>query len=135
MMFKFDLVHVPGAFHGPDGLSRRRAHPCDNPEPEYDFDDWIDQVHGFLHMMLPVSQSAFEQTPATLHMLAGSVVDADDDIYDRAHLYCIRSNLYDTVPCTNQARSADDRTHLVQKWHADLHRLPDMTDAKYESFL
>jgi len=22
MMFKFELVHVPGAFHGPDGLSR-----------------------------------------------------------------------------------------------------------------
>ncbi len=138
MMFKFDLVHVPGAFHGPDGLSRRRAQPGDNPEPEDDFDDWIDQVHGFLHMMLPVSQSAFEQTPATLHMLAGSVVDADDaddDVYDRAHLHRIRSDSYDTVPRTNQARSADDRTRLVQKWHADLHRPPDMTDAKYESFL
>jgi len=138
MMFKFDLVHVPGAFHGPDGLSRRRAQPGDNPEPEDDFDDWIDQVHGFLHMMLPVSQSAFEQTPATLHMLAGSVVDADDaddDVYDRAHLHRIRSDSYDTVPRTNQACSADDCTRLVQKWHADLHRPPDMTDAKYESFL
>src|SRR6266568_2671849 len=128
MMFKFDLVHVPGAFHGPDGLSRRRAQPGDNPEPEDDFDDWIDQVQGFLHMMLPVSQSAFEQTPATLHMLAGSVVD---DVYDRAHLHRIRSNSYDTVPRMNQARSADDHTRLVQKWHVDLHRLPDMTDAKY----
>ncbi len=144
MMFKFNLVHVPSAFHGPDGLSRRRAQPGDNPEPEDDFDDWIDQVHGFLHMMLPVSQSAFEQTPATLHMLAGSVVDADnadnaddndDVVYDRAHLHRIRSDSYDTVPRTNQARSADDRTRLVQKWHADLHRPPDMTDAKYESFL
>ncbi len=84
MMFKFDLVHVPGAFHGPDGLSRRRAQPGDNPEPEDDFDDWIDQVHGFLHMMLPVSQSAFEQTPATLHML-----DMTDTKYESFLRYCM----------------------------------------------
>src|SRR5258705_7187560 len=42
--FHFTLVHVPGAFHGSDGLSRRRRQPDDLPEPEDDFDDWIDQV-------------------------------------------------------------------------------------------
>ena len=47
LMFHFTLVHVPGTFHGPDGLSRRRAQPGDLPEPEDDFDDWIDQIHGF----------------------------------------------------------------------------------------
>jgi hypothetical protein len=49
LMFHFDLVHVPGAFHGPDGLSRRKPQPGDKPEPSDDFDDWIDQVsvhHG-----------------------------------------------------------------------------------------
>ena len=60
MMFKFELIHIPGAFHGPDGLSRRRAQPGDMPEPDDDFNDWINQVHGFLHMMLPVSTNVFE---------------------------------------------------------------------------
>src|SRR6266540_1312398 len=41
IMFKFDLVHVPGAFHGSDGLSRRNPQPVDKPEPKDNFDDWI----------------------------------------------------------------------------------------------
>ena len=42
LTFHFDLVHVPGTMHSPDGLSRRRPQPGDEPEPEDDFDDWID---------------------------------------------------------------------------------------------
>ena len=34
LTFYFDLVHVPGTMHGPDGLSRRRPQPGDEPEPE-----------------------------------------------------------------------------------------------------
>src|ERR1700735_3743557 len=41
LMFHFTLVHVPGAHHGPDGLSRRRPQPGDEPEPEDDFDAWV----------------------------------------------------------------------------------------------
>jgi hypothetical protein len=61
LMFHFTLVHVPGTFHGPDGLSRRRTQPGDLPEPEDDFDDWINQVHGFLHMILPLRNRSGEQ--------------------------------------------------------------------------
>ena len=49
LMFHFELVHVPSAFHGPDGLSQRKPQPGDAPEAEDDFDDWVDQVQGFLH--------------------------------------------------------------------------------------
>ena len=41
LTFHFDLVHVPGTMHGPDGLSQRRPQPGDEPEPEDDFDNWI----------------------------------------------------------------------------------------------
>jgi hypothetical protein len=80
----FYLVHIPGAFHGPDGLSRRRAQPGDVEEKEDDFDDWIDQVHSFLHMILPISNHIVEQPPATVYMLSGSLTrkDDDDDVYD-----------------------------------------------------
>ena len=49
LTFHFDLVHVPGMMHGPDGLSRRRLQPGDEPEPEDDFDDWINRLYGFMH--------------------------------------------------------------------------------------
>ena len=108
------------------------------PEPDDDFDDWIDQLHGFLHMMLPVSRDIFEQPPATLYMLSDSIMDvdrSDTDTYDRTHLHRTQPDSYDTVPRSEQAVDADARTRLVQRWHTDLQRPTNMTDAKYESFL
>ena len=69
LMFHFDLVHVPSAFHGPDGLSRRKLQPGDTPEAEDDFNDWVDQVQGFLHMILPISTHCTDQPPTTIHIL------------------------------------------------------------------
>jgi len=61
MMFHFDLGHVPGSFHGPDGLSCRKKQPGDQEETDDDsFDDWIDKVNGFLHMMSTLSQRRIE---------------------------------------------------------------------------
>ena len=58
LLFHFTLVHVPGTRHGPDGLSQRPQQPgnditdsVDNPE----FDDWVDQVYGFMHFLNPLS--------------------------------------------------------------------------------
>ena len=39
LTFHFVLIHVPGTMHGPDGLSRHRPQPGDEPEPDDDFDD------------------------------------------------------------------------------------------------
>src|ERR1700692_3255298 len=70
LMFHFELIHVPGTHHGPDGLSRRRPQPGDNPEPQDDFEDWVDEVNGFPHMILSTSPSSkIEQPPITMYML------------------------------------------------------------------
>jgi hypothetical protein len=54
--------------------------PNNLPEPEDDFDDWIDQVHGFLHMMLPFKNRSGEQTPTVIHVLTRSIVrDNNED--------------------------------------------------------
>jgi hypothetical protein len=55
LLFDFKLVHVPGATHGPDGLSCRPAQPDDLPEPEDDYEDWIDQAYGFMHIVNPTT--------------------------------------------------------------------------------
>ena len=52
-MFHFTLIHVPRSHHTPDGLSRRQPQPGDKEEPEDDFEDWIDNVNGFLHFINP----------------------------------------------------------------------------------
>ena len=64
-----DLVHIPGSFHGPDGLSRRKKQPGDQEETDDDgFDDWIDKVNGFLHMTSTLSQRQIEQPPITIYV-------------------------------------------------------------------
>ena len=55
LLFDFTLVHVPGATHGPDGLSRRPAQDEDEPDPPDDYEDWIDRSYGFMHMINPSS--------------------------------------------------------------------------------
>ncbi|KAJ8462363.1 hypothetical protein ONZ51_g10947 [Trametes cubensis] len=50
LTFHFELVHVPGVQHGPDGLSRRPRQPGDEQEPPDEEDDWIDRLNGLLHL-------------------------------------------------------------------------------------
>ena len=52
-MFHFKLVHVPSLHHRPDGLSRRRPQLGNEEEEEEEdgFEDWIDNVNGFMHMI------------------------------------------------------------------------------------
>jgi hypothetical protein len=51
LTFHFILIHIPGTMHGPDGLSRHRTQPGDNPEPDDDFNGWIDRLYGLMHMI------------------------------------------------------------------------------------
>src|SRR5713226_10336877 len=51
LTFHFTLVPVPGTMHGPDGLSCRPPQIGDKVEQEDDFDDWIDNLYGFMHMI------------------------------------------------------------------------------------
>jgi hypothetical protein len=53
LTFHFDLIHVPGTHHGPDGLSRwpRQVGDDEDRDDEEDFVDWIDQLHRFLHQI------------------------------------------------------------------------------------
>ncbi|KNZ81496.1 hypothetical protein J132_00462 [Termitomyces sp. J132] len=60
LMFHFELVHVKGTFHGPDGLSQCPPQPGNSPVDDSDnsvYEDWIDCLHGFVHqvqLLLPL---------------------------------------------------------------------------------
>ncbi len=132
MMFHFDLVHVPGSFHGPDGLSRRRRQSDDEEEANDDsFDDWVDQVNGFLHMISTPTDRRIEQPPITIYVSEAAI----DTETDRSNDNAIDDESYAMVPRTDAAKKADDRNIMVKEWHDTLVRPSNMKDSEYETFL
>ena len=56
LTFHFELQHIPGKQHGPNGLSRRPPQPGDLLEEEdnpKEFNDWVDNLYGFTHLINP----------------------------------------------------------------------------------
>jgi hypothetical protein len=71
LTFHFDLVHVVGTHHGPNGLSRRPRQDGDKEEidDEEDFKDWINHLHRFMHqinVVIPHSPSLTQLSTFTL---------------------------------------------------------------------
>ena len=59
LLFHSTLVHVLGTRHSHDGLSQWPKQPADEdgePTEDLDFDDWVDQVYGFMHFSTHWSQ-------------------------------------------------------------------------------
>jgi hypothetical protein len=129
LTFHFDLIHVPGSMHGPDGMSRRNPQPGDVPEPVDDFDDWIDELYGFMHMINPDSL-ALADTPQ--HDIAIFVAEVAD--IQRAPPEA-NAVTYDDFPRTVAAQLAEDRLVLVRLWLTTLARPADMSDTDYAAFI
>ena len=142
LTFHFTLVHVPGAFHGPDGLSRRPPQPGDEPEEEDDFDDWIDNLHGFMHMINSTTR-ALVSTPPILIYINESVADIPTREPEQEAGAPFPPNFadideatpYSIIPRSDAAAKADERILKVREWHDNLQRPSDMSDAEYETFL
>ena len=138
LMFHFTLVHVPGTHHGPDGLSRRRPQPGDEEEPEDDFEDWIDQVNGFMHFINPspshamLSHGTVTAPPVSCYVISASnVAEEPMDREDPPIPYSI-------IPRSELAIAADEKLFAVKSWHATLEwpaGLTKLTDSEYKSFL
>ncbi|KAF7350636.1 Integrase catalytic domain-containing protein [Mycena sanguinolenta] len=125
LMFHFTLIHVPGVLHRPDGLSRRPPQPGDKLEPEDDFDDWVDQLHGFMHF---INDSPYVCRPQfTISTLAAEIAPDGQDPPP--------SLSYNNVPRSDATRLADARVDLVRIWHSTLQRPRDMSDKDYKSFV
>ena len=60
LTFHFELRHVPDKIHGPNGLSRQPPQPGDlsNEDNPDDFDNWVDNLYSFLHLLNPSTPGA-----------------------------------------------------------------------------
>ena len=132
LSFHFELVHVPGTHHGPDGLSRRPRQPDDDAideEAEDEvFNDWIDNLYSFMHIINP---SPFMTT------LSKSAARAVADTVLR--VFALASNdesiSYTRIPRTVAAQKEDARLPLVRQFLQDLKRPADLSDKEYQSFM
>lgn len=142
LMFHFTLVHVPGTHHGPDGLSRRRAQPGDEEEPEDDFEDWVDQVNGFMHFInSPPSRTTQASNIVTAPAISCYVIEATREpstVPTENEEQGAPSTTYKDIPRSDSAKAADERLIAVKTWHQTLEwppHLPELTEADYRSFM
>jgi hypothetical protein len=119
LTFHFELVHVPGTHHGPDGLSRRTRQPGDEDEPEDDFDDWIDNLYGFVHMINTPIRRKRVPTAQTFAL-------AQEEPAERLPI---------KVPLTPKARKKYQQLADFAEWHRTLCRPAAIPDDKYPTFM
>jgi len=108
LTFHFDLVHVPASNHGPDGLSRRVPQPGDGLPPEDEeqvFDDWIDNLYGFMHQINDISPKR--------RVLALSLAEPLDNTSTQHNTPQIT---YENVPRSNRANLEDARLLDIREW-------------------
>ena len=142
LMFHFTLVHVLGTHHGPDGLSRRRPQPDDKEEPADDFEDWVDQVNGFMHFInSPPSQGAHSGKTINAPPVSCYIVEASNDdptVPIEATEEAGPSMAYMDVPRSEKAQAADDKLSTVKVWHRTLEwpdELAELPNTEYKAFM
>ena len=143
LMFHFNLVHVPGSHHGPDGLSRRRPQPGDVDEPDDDFEDWIDQVNGFMHFLNDPPSSRVRYTDIvtalpTICYVIGPPLETTGETELTSSNEDIITKDYQDIPRSVAARELDGRLVAVHIWHKTLKWPLDMeaiSDSEYKSFM
>ena len=67
LFFNFQLHHIPGHAHGPDGLSWCPQAPED-PAVKEDYEEWIDFTNSFLYentmvLTIPCTNSSYPDIP------------------------------------------------------------------------
>ena len=137
LMFHFTLVHVPGLHHGPDGLSMRKLQPGDKEEPEDNFNDWINNINGFMHLVnLHPSNSRTTTLTPIIATYALDTVHEDSPEPDSPHLENDNTvTPYLVIPQSDLARTTDEKLGKVQHWLETLEQPDSMTDTEYRTFM
>ena len=131
LTFHFELVHVPGKKHAPDGLSRRPPQPDDKPEPPTDeFDDWLENLYSFVHIINPTPQLPSASLPhasETVDMFALGIVP-------QARPPTIEPPSYSDFPRTDHACRSEAQLQRVREFLDDPKRPADLDDRRWIAF-
>ncbi|KNZ80718.1 hypothetical protein J132_04692, partial [Termitomyces sp. J132] len=156
LMFHFELIHVKGTFHGPNGLSQDPLQPSDPPPDDSNnsvYEDWINQLHGFIHqvqLLLPLLHhvsSALQLLPSIheFQPLQPLAIFSNDTIDTSNPRLATSNNIwplcddttttYSDVHCSAKAIASDAYILMVQKWLSNLIRPESLSNATYVTFI
>ena len=135
LMFRFEIVHVPGERHAPDGLSRRPRQPGD-PEPEDDgFDDWIDRVHGLLHLVNhPVGAEDVDRQTAVPQMSTEPLAVFVLGNPQQAAPAIGETPSYEDFPRSERAKRLDGMVPQVREFLDEPKRPSGLSDKQWKGF-
>ena len=136
LTFHFKLVHVPGTMHGPDGLSRRPRQPDDDDvdwgKEETDFDDWIDNLYSFMHM---INSPALATTTIDNVKRISTFTSTVRSCYINDFSVPTTAVDYSAIPRTVKAQLEEDKIVKVIQFLDDLQRPLGMQDGEYAKFV
>ena len=126
LTFHFTLVHIPGTMHSPDGFSRCHAQPGNDPEPEDDFNNWVDQLYGFVHLVNPPLCTAQCSTtmPVYRTFIASPTLRLNYNEIEYSNVPHLPSTVWANLWLT-----------LLVPWLTSLEQPPELPDSKYKWFV
>jgi hypothetical protein len=131
LTFHFELRHVPGKQHGPDGLSRRPPQPgdlSDDDEDPDDFDDWVDNLYGFAHMLNPAQPASDSAKLLCAFAMEQAGQQSEDNLESEREEPPLT---YDAVPRSDAAILADKRLEMAHDWLSSLDQPEDISDHEF----
>jgi hypothetical protein len=133
LTFHFKLQHVPGKQHGPNGLLRQPLQIEDNDnddtgeDPE-SFDDWVDNLYGFVHLVNPTT--TMPRTSQFLHIFVSVCIDDADNPQPPKQEPALDYNI---IPRMANTVFADKWLEMVHDWLTFFDRPGDISDCDYNS--
>ena len=141
LLFSFTLEHVPGKFHSPDGLSRRKRGENDPPEePAEDVEDWIDRACGFGVWVMNNEEVRSQKAMmwrAETSKITGSVYQVLANV-SPARVNMATSTLPEAphMPTTEKTKSLDEELDHIKQFLSDPVRPTRIIKQKdYQRFL
>ncbi|KIO07103.1 hypothetical protein M404DRAFT_137710, partial [Pisolithus tinctorius Marx 270] len=132
LLFKFKLIHVLAEKHrGLDGLLRRpRANK--DPEPEDDYEDWIDEVGSFAVKLLNPHRKVVEPNLGWIPYIGKQRSERSSEVTKNQMVLSQASGMDATadieIPRTEKGKRQDKWLEVVHKFLEDQQRLPGMLD-------
>ncbi len=130
LTFHFELHHVPGRQHSPDGLSWHPPQPGDlsDSDDEDDFDNWVDNLYGFMHLINPLQlRSDSTKLLCTYAQVQTALCFTNNIGPDQSET----TLEYRQVPCTETAVLADKRLEMAHDWLISFERPDNITQHEY----
>ncbi|THH09433.1 hypothetical protein EW146_g8685, partial [Bondarzewia mesenterica] len=93
-----------------------------------DFDDWIDNIYGSLHLINSPSTSS----PTAILPTYPNNIAIDAAPQDTTPISAIS---YSDVPCSDNDHTADRCLEQVRDWHKSMEHPSTLFDAEYTTFL